>query len=499
MSDDESIMSLEEESVISDEESIVWSDEESVISNASDEESILSLGEESVISDDESTMSDIFPFRNDARAREYHRIGCEKGDGWSHAFKLGTVVDQIFHVDGPIVEVVKLFVKQNWKKMGEALRKCTSLRSLDLGDCALTEEIIETLFRGEWIDNCLLGGSLILTGTQLGSSGVAAMLPFLKSISTLTQLNLSRTNLDNQGARLISEVLQHTRIECLILCDNVIGDEGIEHLLLASNSTSLVSLDLEGNDVVGMRGIDALAQFLGRDDTLLESLSSNCDGGADATFLVDSISSESKLERIYLWPRESAMINPMMSAGPNLQNLVCNISSFESLCQSNHRLMLVGGTQMMSQLDPTLKIALDINCRSKRGVSVGQRLRSKLRAFYFNSSFDVEPFIDMPAALMPYVIELVTRTESRIDFGEYYELCRGNLDGIYCLIRNCHLPEIFCFPSPESKTQKLEAEIVALKAAIEGLKLKNEELMIENEGFRVGSSGQLNKRTKIAL
>ena len=90
-----------------------------------------------------------------------------------------------------------------------------------------------------------------------------------------------------------------------------------------------------------------------------------------------------------------------------------------------------------------VKMALGINARPD---SIVKRLRSKLRTFYFQGEFAIQPFIGMDVVLMPFVLELVTRTEIYVekrkrdcDSREYYNVSSGNLDGIYRLVKNCQL------------------------------------------------------------
>ena len=124
-----------------------------------------------------------------------------------------------------------------------------------------------------------------------------------------------------------------------------------------------------------------------------------------AKVLVDSISSSSKLEKINWHGRVGGQQHTCTE--PNFLRLICNTSSFAALCQSNHQLF-VAGTPILS--DPILREALGINNRARKGVSVRNRLRSKLRKYYVKGSlFDVQPFADMDVLLMPYALELSTK------------------------------------------------------------------------------------------
>ena len=148
-----------------------------------------------------------------------------------------------------------------------------------------------------------------------------------------------------------------------------------------------------------------------------------------------------------------------------VKNVVCNTDSFEDLCESNHQLIWVGGhTYDMLKSDPMLKKAIVINNQSAHGASITSRIRSKLRAFYFQGQFDVQLFIDIGVVFMPFILELVTRTErvcimddnnggdefSEVAGGKCKTVAKGDLGSVYHLIRNCHLPGLLCFPSFES-------------------------------------------------
>mmetsp|Transcript_8662 Transcript_8662/g.15732 ORF Transcript_8662/g.15732 Transcript_8662/m.15732 type:complete len:258 (+) Transcript_8662:84-857(+) len=221
-----------------------------------------------------------------------------------------------------------------------------------------------------------------------------------------------------------------------------------------------------------------------------------------AKILVGSMSTKSKLEEIELWEKShNEEDDRMLPAVEHLERLVCDTTSFEALCQSNHQLRVFSmrNTREIFNRSPALGEAIGINERSKVGTSVAQRLRAKLRAFFFRGEFDIQPFIDMDVILMPYVLELVTRTEARVQDEKkkkvrdqdkkLYPLCRGNLSGIYHLVRSCHLPELFSFTSLVTKMREMEARIAALERETTSLTLENNEL-------RAGNGSLPNKRSK---
>lgn len=143
------------------------------------------------------------------------------------------------------------------------------------------------LFGGERNYDCPLR-RINLEGNQFGSRGMAALLPFLKSKPTLKYLNLSSTGLSVDGARLLSESLQHIRIEKLDLAHNDIGNDGVNHILSAENSKYLVELHLLWNGIEG-HGIDTIFHFLQRDDTMLKMFFINNVDEEETKHIIDSI------------------------------------------------------------------------------------------------------------------------------------------------------------------------------------------------------------------
>lgn len=159
----------------------------------------------------------------------------------------------------------------------------------------------------------------------------------------------------------------------------------------------------------------------------------------------------------------------------------------------------------------TVRMATGINARLNYGGSSAKILRHKLRDFYFQGKFDLQPFVDMDVKLMPCVLELVTRTEELVGVdqfgrGKYYEVCSEHLDPIYRLVRNCHLPELFSFPS--LKIRKLEANTQEWKGSPKSLRQKllrwkraSQKKMIgdptmENDELRSATSSLPRKRKK---
>ena len=78
---------------------------------------------------------------------------------------------------------------------------------------------------------------------------------------------------------MLFNALNHVQIKYLHVQHNITGDEGVEHLLSATNSAHVIELCPTEN-VIGPRGYEAISQCLQRDDTdYLGKLSTNCADG----------------------------------------------------------------------------------------------------------------------------------------------------------------------------------------------------------------------------
>lgn len=283
---------------------------------------------------------------------------------------------------------------------------------------------------------------------------------------------------------LIHALDQGVRIGSLKICGSRVVDEDMERFLSAENSKYLLELSLPIHSIrISRSGRDAFATFLRRSSTTIQKLDFG-KGGLDvegAQTLLRSIPPSSTLRRIEfgrLYQRgDKESYDTVVQI---LRDLICDQSSFAALCGSNHRLEHIGRDQARVTNSSALREALQINGR--QGCSANQKCRSKLRAFYFQGEFDTRPFVDMDVALMPNVLELVTMSEEclgdekkgRAKRGTYVTARNGHLDGIYRLVRTCHLPELFQFPSQQDEIARLRARNAALKTTIGSLTQKIE-------------------------
>ncbi len=71
------------------------------------------------------------------------------------------------------------------------------------------------------------------------------------------------------------------------------------------------------------------------------------------------------------------------------------------------------------------------------GTTANDKLREKLRQFYFQGNFDLQPFFSMRNVWMPFVLDLIIAS----DGNQWNE--GTNLNVIYRFIRNVIVPGLF--------------------------------------------------------
>ena len=126
-----------------------------------------------------------------------------------------------------------------------------------------------------------------------------------------------------------------------------------------------------------------------------------------------------------------------------LKNLIYNKTDFNTLCQSNHCLHTITGGRGQScsnirrHLHEDARQALEINYM--RDCSVNRKCYRKVQNIYLQGNFDLQPFLDMDVLLMPQLLAMKNNPD------EWPR--KVNLSCIYRLIRNCHMPAFFSFPS----------------------------------------------------
>ena len=145
------------------------------------------------------------------------------------------------------------------------------MRKVDITDCNMTATSTALLFGSVPFNNDSIKELTLLGNNMIGPAGVTALKPFFKKASSLTNLVLGGINLGLEGIKLLSlELVGLPSLNHLHPFRNNIGDKGLEGITILCFS-KLTFLNL-GNNGIGRRGCEAIANLLRRDDSSLIDL-----------------------------------------------------------------------------------------------------------------------------------------------------------------------------------------------------------------------------------
>jgi len=288
----------------------------------------------------------------------------------------------------------------------------------------------------------------------------------------LDRLDLADCRIDDRGAEIVGEVLDTISVKLLNLVCNQFGGVGLARILSSANSKDLKALSLSGQSL-GRDGFEEFCRFLSRDDIGLERI--KIPDSLDIEWfeiLLSSLRINTATKELIFFenfliggdsePRE--LINDRFAEAAI--SLLCDTSSFENFCQSNHT---VSKLTLRDNVDVAIPLiaecALMVN--SYDTMSINAKLRWKLRSIFFWENFELHPFLAMRSVWMPHVLELVSRSRERIA-ADCWKLCNGdlmrgsqeaftgsidlvetegNLNGMYRFIRCWNFPDLFSFYS----------------------------------------------------
>ncbi|KAL9191411.1 hypothetical protein ACHAXT_001117 [Thalassiosira profunda] len=381
------------------------------------------------------------------------------------------------------------FTQENWSQMGEDMSKFVNLKRICFDGLTIwnREEYPQSrsLFKEGRCYHCRLEELRFRNGNGMPSrhprdETIVKMVPFIKSMASLKILDLSHNHIEDAGAMQIARAIQEDhRIEKLYLDHNFIWDNGIACILNSARSKHFVELHIHDNRSYVKKGRNAIMSFLSREDNAIESFGVDCKEYKYATRLINSIPKKSKLVEL-VGTIGSGHDKAISAIAPCLGSLICDTSNINALCNSNHRLRYIG-CHTGSYLNQANRYAYSPHKSvgealriQQEGSSEAEIIRAKIRTLYFIGEFVVQPFMNMGVALMPLVLALVTRREFTFHDDGYhsdywrprsggYEVPGDNLNAVYRLVKNCHMPEMFCFPSPDVRIASLEAENETLR------------------------------------
>jgi hypothetical protein len=90
----------------------------------------------------------------------------------------------------------------------------------------------------------------------------------------------------------------------------------------------------------------------------------------------------------------------------NTDKLLCDVSSIESIFNSNHTLRWI--TVSGHRLSTFAEDYLELNRQYQDKAEV---IRTKILRFYFIGEFDVSPFVNMPLSVLPQIMSQIEKED----------------------------------------------------------------------------------------
>ncbi|KAL7465323.1 hypothetical protein ACHAXS_005647 [Conticribra weissflogii] len=357
------------------------------------------------------------------------------------------------------------FSLEKWREIGSVLSRCKKLGLIWFSSQPLEEEMLMALFQADGPYDFPLRG-LFLDGNRFfGPRGMQAILPFLNTRTELEVLKLGSCELGNDGARYLAKVLDHVRIKELLVGNNSLDTEGISLILSSENAMYLEHLDISGRNL-GLAECALISQFLSREGICLEHISVGENGRPDEdadfdddldTFdiewvimLIRSLRGNKSLKRIDVYSdtmeeqgTDEEIDEIWDDVADATMSLVCNTTSIQACCQSNHvlnHISLFSEERFPQRIEEVLGI-------NERDISTNKKVRRKLQNFFFDGMFEVHPFLSMKTVCMPHVLALFAN-ERLISIDELDDTScegsiEGNLNGLYNFMRHWNLPALY--------------------------------------------------------
>eukprot|EP01125_Pyxidicula_operculata_P016034 TRINITY_DN5485_c0_g1_i1.p1 TRINITY_DN5485_c0_g1~~TRINITY_DN5485_c0_g1_i1.p1 ORF type:complete len:538 (+),score=24.85 TRINITY_DN5485_c0_g1_i1:516-2129(+) len=235
----------------------------------------------------------------------------------------------------------------------DKLSKNTSVQTLFLSCCSIGSNEVGVLSRV--LPHTTLQ-VLHLPENRLGQEGTKIL---CDTFTQLTELNLRKNCIGDQGAHHLSSYLKSNKLRSLYLADNGIGDSGIKILSKAlEDNTSLKKLDLSGNQI-GKYGIFYLSKAI-KENTVLSTLSLDgikiCDLGLQ--YLIDSLEQNFSITKLTIKHEDSHESSDEFSDEDEATNDSDKISRIYKICKENKRTQkLIASEIQLKDIEITIQDA----------------------------------------------------------------------------------------------------------------------------------------------
>ena len=298
--------------------------------------------------------------------------------------------------------------------LADALARNNTIRKLHLGgNGSITTTGWRALFTQLQSPQSSLE-ELFLWENSIADAAAIWLANALANGTHLKALNLERIDsITSDGWQSIFNALSspHCMLLKLNLSCNGFSNEDVTHLANSlTNNCRLIELDISINSEVTSSGWRAFAAVLQNPNSALEKvdLTGNQINNDILVSFANSLAGNKKLKELILDDEEDTIITNW----DVLSDMLCKKSSIMDTFNSNHTLHTIFSYNEDSHLPSDFLALLLLNSEHTKF----EAARRKILSVHFSGDFNMQPFIDMNAKVVPHAIAWVARDEHGSSF-----------------------------------------------------------------------------------
>lgn len=292
---------------------------------------------------------------------------------------------------------------------------CSSLEEIEVSDSNYIGDEVAVVLANTVVAKTPLE-LLDLSSTNVSDIGILSLSYALDGNTTIKSLDLScNRSITSSGWRTFFDQMTNntSALEVLSLVNNNIDDEVVASIV-DSFKSSMKNLNVRMNRLITSIGLRTLFTLVQQQPTCLESLCvPRIDDGMMLVF-ANALVNNNTLRRFIIHD-----VSVTKQGWGSLADVLCNKSTIESICTSNHTLESIKESGQW-QVPNDLHAYLELNKNENKSEVV----RQKIIKYHFNyGESNIQKFVNMELNELPQVISWTGRND--IGLSLLYKLCRG--------------------------------------------------------------------------
>ena len=354
------------------------------------------------------------------------------------------------------------------------------------------QEFYNGLKRNSSIQQLYLTGNSVNQDNTLGNVGCGILTAYRENSTNLTELTIGSIDIRSDVVLVKTTIKNCTNLSKICLQRCSINDHVLPQIIQAFRGLNHLNCLYLGENNIGNRGCEAIAQFLADPNNNVSSLglSSSNIGNEGAVAIINSLQGNNQLHTLFLFG------NPIDGYISDVASeLLCNKASINSIHSSNHTLreLTLPNHSTSTQLNSLLKLNEKAD---KEDVAIEKILQC-------HRNIDMKPFYDLDSRGewslkgLPLAVAWFDKASDSVERsrGESYGVDQKKLSSIYQFAHSMPLsfpPErwkatesitmLFWIKDAECRELKKEKELKDIEC--QELKKENKELKKENKNLR---------------